>query len=299
METGSEAGGAAMIFLLILYSMSLLLSSSVLLFLLSIGIQTRSGILTFFLNLSFLLITLTKFPVVLVKIPFVCAIAGYCYWYFSTFGLLVLYDLVGAVNLRMLATNDSTRTISRSSEYKLENINFIRLLIFPLLVLIIPLICGSFIRGDEYCEIDRESRKGIIARSAYLITTLIFQMAILRKLYHTCHFLKQTFSETSYQHLLWKLMTGPGAYPIYLLVSTIIADIFILITYLTSSHLKDSETHNDQSDYSLEVLQATLGVIAAVIFYVFERNDIQVRIHPTQFRATHYPTRHLNCIIER
>jgi hypothetical protein len=259
----------SLIFLVVLFAVSVSLSASVLLFLISIGIHSGAGKLTFFLNLSFLMVTVSKFPIYLVRVPFACAVAGYVYWYFSALGLLVLYDLVGAVNLRMLVKDQTSRTISRASEYNLQDSSALRLFIFPLISLIVPLCSGSFVRSEKYCEIDRDSRIGIYSRSAYLVFTLLIQIAILRKLYLTCGMLRSSLSENTYRDLFWKLLTGPGAYPIILVLGTIVADIVILVTYL--SHLSGSE-----SDYCLEILQAVLGIFAVIIFYLFERRDIQV-----------------------
>jgi hypothetical protein len=261
----------SLIFLTILFVVSISLSASVVFFLLSIGTHSGAAKLTLLLNLSFIMIALSKFPVYLVRIPYSCDVAGYIYWYFSTLGLLVLYDLVGAVNLRMLVHDQTSRTISRASEYNIQDSSTLRLFIIPLVSLIAPLCSGSFISSEKYCEIDRDSAKGIYSRIAYLVFTLLIQIAILRKLYLTCELLRRSLSHHTYHDLFWKLLTGPGAYPIILVLATLVADVVILITHLSHAHLSGSE-----SDYCLEILQAVLGIFTGIIFFSFERRDIQV-----------------------
>jgi hypothetical protein len=262
---------AAQIFLLSVFCLSIGLSSSVLFLLLTIGIETQSGKLTFLLNLSFLVLSVTKFPIVLVSVPFACAVAGYLYWYFSTLGLLVLYDLVGAVNLRMLAHDQTARTISRASEYKLKNKSLLRLFFISTLSLIAPICSGSFIRTETYCELDRDSESGVFARFIFLLFTLLMQIAIIRKLYLTVRALRKSLTEITYNYLFWQLITGPGAYPIFLILGAFVADIVVLINYLCHSCIEDK-----QSDYCLELLQAILGILASVVFYGMERSGIEV-----------------------
>jgi hypothetical protein len=285
---------AAQIFLLGVFSLSVCLSSSVLYFLLTIGIETQSGKLTFLLNLSFLVITVSKFPVILVSIPFACAVAGYLYWYFSALGLLVLYDIVGAVNLRMLANDQTARTISRASEYQFKATGLFRLFSLSSISLIVPLCTGSFVRNQAYCALDRDSKSGIFARLVFLLFSLLIQIAIVHKLYSTFHTLRMSLSESTYNYLFWQLLTGPGAYPIFLVIGTITADIVVAVNFLARSRIKDN-----QSDYGLELLQAVLGILAAAVFYAWERSGIEVSRSRRLFVGSSHHDRPSSCTSKR
>jgi hypothetical protein len=226
--------------------------------------------------------TFTKLPYLLAGVPHGCQVSGIFHWYCTFQMLIITFCIVDALHIKMLVSLPELEegshprpdpTSTTSEMYQLQYSKIFAIFCFPIFPVIYPTVTDAFGSIFEWCGLDPSTGPGQSSRIIFLIALFIVQFFIILKFIFLCLSFKRLPKE-SYDDVLSKLLRGPGAYAATLMTFTFLEDLITLWQY-SSQDLSNEVRYT--LEYVIVVLEGLFGITLALIFFLLEGKDIQVR----------------------
>jgi hypothetical protein len=263
----------ASIGLFLIFSVSILLTSIVIILLIWNRSKTASSRLVLLMNISMAAWTISKLPFTYSGVA--CQITGFIVNY-SVYQILVItYYLLTSTNIASLISNSE---IQKTSECRLDNKTLFIIYVVPFVFAVFPFATSSYISSNGWCMLDHESRHG--AAVLFLSFTCIWgcQLTVLYQLYKVLKKIWDYPSDVFYE-TIHRVIYGPALYASYTTFIFLLVDIVIL--YAVIEHPRTNSKGDYFLEYTYAILQYALGMGYAAIYF-FEKDNLQVRSHHLQ-----------------
>jgi hypothetical protein len=259
----------ASIGLFIIFAVSILLTSVVIILLIWNRSKTASSRLVLLMNISMAAWTICKLPFTYSGIS--CQIAGFIVNYSVYQILLITYYLLTSTNIASLISNSE---IQKTSECRLDTKSSLIIHLVPLVLAAFPFATSSYISSNGWCILEHESRPG--AAVLFLSFTCIWgcQLIVLYQLYLVLKKIWDYPSDVFYE-TIHRVVFGPALYATYTTIIFICVDVVIL--YAVIEHPQSNSKGDYFLEYTYAILQYALGMGYAAIYF-FEKDNLQVKL---------------------
>jgi hypothetical protein len=253
--------------LFLTFSVSLLFTLIVIIFLLLNRTKTASSRLVLLMNISMAAWTISKLP--FVYSGFLCQVTGFIINYSVIQILLITYFLLTSTNIANLISNSE---IQKASECRLDNKSLLLIFIVPFLLAIFPFTISHYRDTNGFCLMDHDSPHDVTVIFVSFTCIWICQLIVLYQLYKVLKKIWDYPPDVFYQ-TIHRVIYGPALYASYTTFIFICIDVVLISAVIY--HPEPKSEGDYYLEYAYAILQYVLGLGYAAIYF-FEKDNLQV-----------------------